>query len=204
MQTVNNIKSYSPILLAVSLAFSSPVFAEGLNLDSLSDGLTSVQDTAESAQQAVETGKQLSTLGTTAAVAPAEVGLTETLVSKLGVSSAQAEGGAGAIFKAAQGQLDAAQFAQISAAVPEMDSLLSAAPAPKSSDSTSSVINGASSMLGDNASSYGNVADLASSFSDLNLSPDMVDNFVPVVVDYVKQRGGAMTGDILQSALYGN
>ncbi|MBT5222714.1 MAG: DUF2780 domain-containing protein [Gammaproteobacteria bacterium] len=196
MQTAYIVKSYSPILLAVSLGFSSPVFAEGLNLDSLSDGLTSVQE----GQQTVETGKQLSTLGETAAVKPSEVGLTETLVSKLGISSAQAEGGAGVIFKAAQEQLDAAQFAQIGAAVPEMDSLLSAAP----KSSTSSLISSASSMLGDSASSYGNLAALASSFSDLNLSPDMVDAFVPVVVDYVKRRGGAMTGDILQSALYGN
>ncbi|MBT3811918.1 MAG: DUF2780 domain-containing protein [Gammaproteobacteria bacterium] len=186
MQTAYIVKSYSPILLAVSLGFSSPVFAEGLNLDSLSDGLTSVQE----GQQTVETGKQLSTLGETAAVKPSEVGLTETLVSKLGISSAQAEGGAGVIFKAAQEQLDAAQFAQIGAAVPEMDSLLSAAP----KSSTSSLISSASSMLGDSASSYGNLAALASSFSDLNLSPDMVDAFVPVVVDYVKRRGGAMTG----------
>ncbi|MBT5966668.1 MAG: hypothetical protein HOG60_05100, partial [Gammaproteobacteria bacterium] len=132
MQTAYIVKSYSPILLAVSLGFSSPVFAEGLNLDSLSDGLTSVQE----GQQTVETGKQLSTLGETAAVKPSEVGLTETLVSKLGISSAQAEGGAGVIFKAAQEQLDAAQFAQIGAAVPEMDSLLSAAP----KSSTSSLI----------------------------------------------------------------
>jgi hypothetical protein len=71
-----------------------------------------------------------------------------------------------------------------------MDSLLSAAP----KSSTSSLISSASSMLGDSASSYGNLAALASSFSDLNLSPDMVDAFVPVVVDYVKRRGGAMTG----------
>ncbi|OQK17930.1 hypothetical protein AU255_08735 [Methyloprofundus sedimenti] len=202
MQTVHIVKSYSPLLLAVSLGFSAPVFAEGLSLDSLSNGLTSIQDTAETAQQAVETGKQMTTLGTAAAVLPSDAGLTETLVSKLGISSAQAQGGAGAIFKAAKGQLDAGQFAQISAVVPEMDSLLSAA--PKTSGSSSSLINGASSLIGDNVSSYGNFDALASSFIDLDLSPDMVDKFVPVVVDYVKQRGGAMTGDILQSALFEN
>jgi hypothetical protein len=37
----------------------------------------------------------------------------------------------------------------------------------------------------------------------LNLSPDRVDEFVPVVVDYVRTSGGAMTADMLQSALYG-
>lgn len=61
-----------------------------------------------------------------------------------------------------------------------MKSLLSAVPKP--SGFTTSLIGGASSLLGDSASSYGNL------FNDLNLSPDMVGQFVPVVVDCVKQR----------------
>ncbi|WP_428352959.1 DUF2780 domain-containing protein [Methyloprofundus sp.] len=202
MQTLQLVQSYRPLLLAISLGCSSCVFAADYSLDSVSNGLSTVQDTAGTAQQAVETGKQISTLGAVSAAVPSTGSLTETLVNKLGVSSAQASGGAGAIFKAAQGQLDAGQFSQLSSAVPEMDSLLGAA--PKTSGSTASMISGASSLLGDNASSYGNLAALASSFSALDLSPDMVDKFVPVVVDYVKQSGGDMTGDILQSALYGN
>lgn len=193
MDSVQFVKSCSPIILIIAVGLSSPVFAGGLSLDSVSDGL--------SAQQASDTSKPAATVGNVAAV-PSEGGLSETLVNKLGVSTAQAEGGAGAIFKAAQSQLDAGKFAQLSAAVPEMDSLLSAA--PKQSSSTAGLINGASSMLGDNATSYGNLADLASSFKSLNLSPDLVDEFVPVVVDYVKKNGGDMVGDTLQSALYGN
>ena len=202
MHTVPQHKLCTSLLFAISLSFATTIAAESLNMDSVSGGLSSVQKSAATAQQTVDTGKQISTLGATAADAASGANLTDTLVNKLGISSAQAAGGAGAIFKAAQGQLDAGQFAQLSSAVPEMDSLLSAAPKP--SGSTASLIGGASSMLGDNASSYGNLASLASSFNDLNLSPDMVDQFVPVVVDYVKQRGGDMTGDILQSALYGN
>lgn len=202
MYTVPQHKLCSSLLFAISLSFATTIDAESLNMDSVSGGLSSVQKSAATAQQTVDTGKQISTLGATAADEASGTNLTDTLVNKLGVSSAQAAGGAGAIFKAAQGQLDAGQFAQLSSAVPEMDSLLSAAPKP--SASTASLIGGASSLLGDNASSYGNLANLASSFNDLNLSPDMVDQFVPVVVDYVKQRGGDMTGDMLQSALYGN
>ena len=37
----------------------------------------------------------------------------------------------------------------------------------------------------------------------LNLSPDKVDEFVPLVVNYVEARGGALTADTLQSVLYG-
>ena len=200
MDTVQFVKSCSPILLTIAVGLSTPVFADSLNLDS--DSLYVAQNTTEAAQQISDTSKPVSALGDAVAVEPSAGGLSETLVNKLGISSAQAEGGAGAIFKAAQSQLDAGQFAKLSAAVPEMDSLLSAA--PKQSSSTANLINGASSMLGDSASRYGNLAGLASSFKDLNLSPDMVDQFVPVVVDYVKKNGGDMTGDILQSALYGN
>jgi len=42
---------------------------------------------------------------------------------------------------------------------------------------------------------------LATSFQQLNLSPSMVNQFIPVVVDYVKNTGGQMTANLLQSAL---
>ena len=200
MDIVKFVKSCSPIILTITVGVSSAVLAEGLSLDSVSNGLSGAQDTARSAQHVADTGKQVSKPGDTASVVSSGGSLTETLVNKLGISPSQAEGGAGAIFTAAQSQLDAGQFAKLSAAVPEMDSLLSAA--PKQSSTTTGLISGASSMLG--GSSYGNLAGLASSFKDLNISPDMADQFVPVVVDYVKKNGGDMTGDILQSALYGN
>ena len=54
--------------------------------------------------------------------------LTDTLVKKLSISNEQAQGGAGALFQLAKSNLDAGQFAALSKAVPEMDSLLSKAP----------------------------------------------------------------------------
>ena len=127
--------------------------------------------------------------------------LTDTLVKKLGISSEQAQGGAGALFQLAKSKLDAGQFAELSKAVPEMDSLLSAA--PKQSGALSGLAGGASSALGEANNPYGNLAGLASTFKVLNLSPDSVDEFVPVVVDYVRAKSGALTADMLQSALYG-
>ena len=82
-----------------------------------------------------------------------------------------------------------------------MDSLLSAA--PKQSGALSGLAGGASSVLGEANNPYGNIAGLASTFKVLNLSPDGVDEFVPVVVDYVRAKSGALTADMLQSALYG-
>jgi hypothetical protein len=50
---------------------------------------------------------------------------TITLVKNLGITQEQAQGGAGAIFQVAKGKLDAGQFAELSKALHEMDSLLS-------------------------------------------------------------------------------
>jgi hypothetical protein len=82
-----------------------------------------------------------------------------------------------------------------------MDGLLSAA--PKHIGATSGLAQGASSALGEANNPYGNLAGLASAFKVLNLSPDAVDEFVPVVVDYVRAKSGALTANRLQLALYG-
>lgn len=127
--------------------------------------------------------------------------LTNALVKKLGITSEQAQGGAGALFQVAKGKLNAGQFAELSKSVPEMNSLLNAV--PKQSGALSGLAGGVSSALGDSSNTYGNLAGLASTFKTLNLSPDMAGQFVPVVVDYVKVKGGELTANMLQSALLG-
>ncbi len=56
-------------------------------------------------------------------------------------------------------------------------------------------------MLGSVGSTVNTMASLASSFQQLNLSPNMVNQFIPVVVDYVRNTNGQMTANLLQSAL---
>jgi hypothetical protein len=176
-------------LLSVVAGLSGVVNAEDFSLDSVSK---------EQATQTVQAGaKSVDGVNSTAV----QGSLTDTLVKKLGISSEQAQGGAGALFQLAKSKLDAGQFAELSKAVPEMDSLLSAA--PKQSGALSGLAGGASSVLGEANNPYGNIAGLASTFKVLNLSPDGVDEFVPVVVDYVRAKSGALTADMLQSALYG-
>jgi Protein of unknown function VcgC/VcgE (DUF2780) len=179
----------TPFLLSILAGLPGVVNAEDFSLDSVSKGQTT---------QTVQSGAR----GVTDANSTAVQGsLTDTLVKKLSISSEQAQGGAGALFQLAKGKLDAGQFAELSKAVPEMDSLLSAAPKP--SGALSALAEGASSALGEANNSYGNLAGLASAFKVLNLSPDRVDEFVPVVVDYVRANSGALTANMLQSALYG-
>ena len=175
----------TPLLLFVVAGLSGAVNAEDLSIDPASK---------EQTTQTVQSGANGVTDINSTAV---QGSLTDTLVKKLSISNEQAQGGAGAIFQLAKAKLDDGQFAVLSKAVPEMDSLLSKAP------KQSSLAGGASSALGEANNPYGNLAGLASAFKALNLSPDKVDEFVPVVVDYISAKSGALTGNILQSALYG-
>jgi len=178
----------TPLLLSVVAGLSGVVYAENSSLDFASKGQTT---------QTVQVGAK----GVTDANSTAVQGsLTDTLVKKLSISNEQAQGGAGALFQLAKSNLDAGQFAALSKAVPEMDSLLSAA--PKQSGGLSGLAGGASSALGEANNPYGNLAGLASAFKVLNLSPDKADEFVPAVVDYVSAKSGALTANMLQSALY--
>ena len=88
---------------------------------------------------------------------------------------------------------DMAQFsAEISKAVPGMDSLLSAAPA------ASSVVGTAGGAIGGSAAG---LASAASAFSKLGLSPDMVSKSVPVLTQFVGKSGGSQAADLLTSVL---
>ena len=56
-------------------------------------------------------------------------------------------------------------------------------------------------MLGSMGSTVNTLASLASSFQQFNLSPSIVNQLIPVVVDYVRNTSGQMTANLLQSAL---
>ncbi|MEE9354646.1 MAG: DUF2780 domain-containing protein [Methylococcaceae bacterium] len=126
-----------------------------------------------------------------------QLSLTDNLVNQLGVSETQAQGGAGAIMKYAKNRLSPSEFSGVSAAVPGMDGLLGAVP------SSSGIGGKALSAATGSTGGLGGTAELASTFQDLDLSPDMVGKFVPVISNYVKTAGGDSTAAILQSALGG-
>ena len=126
-----------------------------------------------------------------------QMSLTEAVVRELGVTETQAQGGAGAIMQYAKNSLTPSEFSEVAATVPDMDNLLSAAPA--SSSIGGKALSAVSSATGD----LGGVPELASAFQQLNLSPDMVGQFVPVIANYVKTFGSDQSASILQSALGG-
>ena len=191
----------TPVLLTIATGLSGSVNAEGFSLDSVNKGLTVDQKTVDSSRQTTQAVPSGANAVADVKSITVQDSLTDTLVKKLGITSEQAQGGAGALFQLAKGKLDAGQFSELSKSVPEMNSLLNAV--PKQSGALSGLAGSVSSALGDSSNTYGNLAGLALTFKTLNLSPDMVDEFVPVVVDYVRINGGDLNANMPQSTLYG-
>jgi hypothetical protein len=128
-----------------------------------------------------------------ATAAKASPDLVTALSKELGATPEQSAGAAGALFGLAKSRLKPAEFSQIAAAVPGMDSLLKAAPAAGAVGTS-----GALSSLG---ASAGGLAAAASAFKSLGLSPDLVSKAVPVLTSFVTKSGGADVASLLAGAL---
>ena len=128
-----------------------------------------------------------------------QTSLVNLLTQQLGITDAQAQGGAGAIFNFAKEKLNPQEFSQVSNTVPDMNGLLNAAPQKQSS--MSGMFGGATSMLGGTGNSLEGLASLATSFSQLGLSPDLVNQFVPIILNYVKTNGGEGVSNLLAAVL---
>jgi len=127
-----------------------------------------------------------------------DMGLVDLLSSQLGVSKDQAEGGAGSIFQLVKQKLSVEDFSSIAKAVPGVDQMIGAAPKIEES---SSALGGISSMMGKTSDKLGGMAGLTSSFEKLGLSGDMVNKFTPIILDYVKNKGGEHAMNLLKGAL---
>jgi len=130
--------------------------------------------------------------------ATAELGLVRLLTQNLGVTTKQATGGAGSIFNVAKQKMTTEDFTQLAKAVPGINKMIAAAPKTKSA---TSLLGGASSLIGGSTSSLTGIAGLAGNFSKLGMKPEMVNSFLPIVLDYVKAKGGEPLMNIVQSAL---
>lgn len=162
------------------------------------DILGSVDRSLASVEQTAQAGRQIVTSGATG-ITTGQVGLTDILTRQLGISQQQALGGAGAIFQVAQASMTPQAFSALSQSLPGMNAMLSAAPVMRSpilglNEHVSSMIGGAGTTLNSAAS-------LAASFQQLNLAPEMVGQFIPIMTDYVRNTSGQVTVDLLRSAL---
>ncbi|NOY68119.1 MAG: DUF2780 domain-containing protein [Deltaproteobacteria bacterium] len=117
--------------------------------------------------------------------------LVNLLSSQLGVTTPQATGGAGAIFSLAKSKMSAPDFGQIASVLPDMGTLLKAAPAITSAGSKATSL-----MKGMNT-----LTSLYQSFSKLGLSANMVSKFMPIILSFLQSKGGDAVSNLLSSAL---
>jgi hypothetical protein len=137
----------------------------------------------------------------TASDALSQLALVSTLAQQLGVTQQQALGGAGSIFSVARQQMSPSDFSQLSQAVPGISQYLAAAAPLLSASDTTSLLGSAAGLLGGQGSTVVGLASLAGSFQKLGLSPDLIQQFIPVILQYVQSQGGSTTSSLLQKAL---
>jgi hypothetical protein len=123
--------------------------------------------------------------------------LTDLLVKNLGINETQAQGGAGLLFKQAKEKLSGDDFSKVSAAVPGVDSLISAAP----ESGGGGVMGGLGKLVSGLGGSKGGVAGLAGGFSKLGLDAGMIGKFLPVILSFVQSKGGDGVKGILEKVL---
>ncbi|MCK5782544.1 MAG: DUF2780 domain-containing protein [Flavobacteriales bacterium] len=121
----------------------------------------------------------------------AQADLISSLTKQLGVSEKQASGGAGALFNMAQGNLSGDDFSSVKDAVPGITKMM------KDGDID---LGGISSMMGGAAKGLEGLAKVNAIFDKLGISPEMVQKFMPIILDYVKGSGGSSVSNLLAGA----
>lgn len=100
------------------------------------------------------------------------------LQKQLGVTQTQAAGGAGALLQLAKSQLEPASFGNITDQVSGLRSLVGGGAGEGSGNLLTSALSNISSMGG-----------VEKAFSALGLQPAAVEQFAPVILDFLKQQG---------------
>jgi hypothetical protein len=124
--------------------------------------------------------------------------LISTLVSKLGITETQAEGGVGALFNNAKENLSTEDFNKAAEAVPGVDKYMAEAPSTDSGGGTGGLLKSGLSSLGGSASKIGGMAGLTDAFSKLGMNSETMTKFVPIVVDYMDSEAGSSVAGLLK------
>jgi hypothetical protein len=111
--------------------------------------------------------------------------LVDQLTSSLGISAAQAEGGAAVLFKAARDKLGGEEFGKLLGNLPGLSELIRKAPA--AGGGLGGMLGGLAGALGGNA---GLIATVVGGFGKLGLKPDDAKKFVPVILNFLRDKVG--------------
>jgi isocitrate lyase len=117
------------------------------------------------------------------------------LSQKLKIDEKQAQGGAAILFKATRDKLGSAEFSKMLGSVTGVESLVKQAP-----QSGGGLLGGLASLAGGNTAL---LATIVSGFSKLNLSTDQAQKFVPIMLDYLRNKVGPDVVERLEKTLRG-
>lgn len=172
------------LLLAVSMQAQAGFWEDISNFFSSSDN--SGAEAATPTPQAVQTGLKLLPL----------------LTQILGVTTGQAEGGMGAILQASRELLSGTEYGVLIDAIPNMDSLLKAAPAITDTTNSEGGMLGSALKI---ASEYSDTAktgsQLVAQFQALGMSAEMIPKFANVASDYLQKTEHKEAANVLTTGL---
>ena len=113
----------------------------------------------------------------------------------------QAEGGIGLLLNMAREKLEEGDFSQIADTIPGASELLDQA--PQTGGGVMGAIGGIASAFGGKPEGLGNLASLASGFSQLGLDTGMIGKFVPILLSFVQDKGGDQIKSLLKNIIGG-
>jgi len=125
--------------------------------------------------------------------------LVQQLISNLGLSEEQAQGGAGLLLGLLKDKLPETDFAQVSGVVPDSEGLIDKA--PEAGGGLGGLLGGVAASLG--GSQLGDLASLAGGFSKLGLDADMIGKFIPILLSFLESEGGEDLAGIVSKVLKG-
>jgi hypothetical protein len=125
--------------------------------------------------------------------------LVDLLIRQLGVTGAQAEGGAAVLLKAARDKLGGDEFTRLLGGVPGLTDLLGKAP-PSGGGGLGGLLGGLAGAVGGNAAL---ISTIMGGFGKLGLTVDDAKRFAPVILSFLKTKVGPDVASKLEKTLRG-
>ena len=122
--------------------------------------------------------------------------LIDSLTKQLGVSGAQAEGGAAVLLKAAKDKMGSEEFSKLLGGIPGLGDLMKKAPA--TGGGLGGLLGGIAGAMGGNA---GLIATIVGGFGKLGLSAEDAKRFAPVMMSYLRDKVGPDVASKLEKTL---
>ena len=122
--------------------------------------------------------------------------LIDALTKQLGVSGAQAEGGAAVLLKAARDKLGGEEFTRLLGGVPGLSDLMKKA--PSTGGGLGGLLGGLAGAVGGNAVL---ISTIMSGFGKLGLSVEDAKRFAPVILSFLKAKVSPDVADKLDKTL---